>query len=470
MNLVGVEANNWKATAHRIDRCLSNGEMHLLTGVFVDAYFSPSDSPILTGSADMGIIAGIMAVRFKDAKDTSDLCFCGEVEGLRFRPLQRPLAVGKAAKDAGRVLVCPASSAPLARMSGARVIGVTTPADLARVVCGARPYVKKEAEVELAPSAGVDMRYVKGQERGRRAVEIAVAGGHNLLLVGPPGEGKSLLAKVIPTIAPELTIDQALETTAIYQSQNLIDSNQMIIQPPLRTVDPTVTRQALLGGGHLEPYPGEVSLAHNGVLFADEILQFTRNTLEALRTPLQDNQISISRVHWKVTFPARFQLVGAANPCPCGYWNHPSIPCRCTPSARRRYAQKLSGPLMDRIDIKVWIDPLGEERFSPANGEPSEVVAKRIQRARQLQEERYNDREIATNADLGPDTMHLAKLSNSGRERLRDVVESHHLSTRGMDNLIKVSRTIADLAGSETVEPYHIEEAVSYLSVPLPLE
>jgi len=468
VHLHNVDQGAFRAALTRIEPSLANGSGHLLAGIDADVTLSPADGSVLTGSIDMSLMAAVMAARFLEAESTEDLAFCGEVLGERFLPLTRPLAMAKATADSGLTLVCSAESAPLARIANPKVIGLHDVWELRGVVCGERPYHKDSMELTAADSGGVDMQFVKGQQRARRALEIAVAGGHNMLMIGPPGEGKSLLAKTIPTIAPELDLEAALEVTPVHQAQGLIEPGEVITRPPLRMVDPTVTKQALLGGGHLEPYPGEVSLAHRGTLFADEMLQFTRTTLEALRTPMQDRQVSISRVNWKVTFPAAFQLVAACNPCPCGYWGHPDVECRCTPAERRRYVAKLSGPVIDRIDVRVWVEPLGDERFKPSDGEPSAAIAERVQDARARQQARYTDQEITTNAELGPSTMQTINLHPKSEDTLRALVTEQHLSTRGKDNVLKLSRTVADLDGSDIIEPDHITEAAEYIEVKLP--
>ena len=470
LHLRGVDAGAWRAAATRIDTWLSNGDGHLLDGFTVEGYLSPADGVQLTGSADMALVAATMAVRFARAQPTDDLCFCGEVAGHQFRPLSRPLAVGKAARDAGLTLVCPAASAAQAKLSGATVIGVEDRDDLVGVVLGARPYVEQAAELMAARGEGVDLQFVKGQKQARRALEIAVAGGHNLLFIGPPGEGKSLLCKTIPTIAPPLTLDQALETTAVHQAMGLVDPGEMVTIPPLRMVAPGVSVAGLIGGGFQEPRAGEVSLAHNGVLFLDELLQFSPGKLESLRGPMQDGEVTVSRTYWQKRFPSRFQLAAAANPCRCGMWT-PTDPskCHCTPAKRKNYADKLSGPVADRIDIKLWVDPLGEERFQTADAEPSAAVRERVRAAREIQEARYRRHGITTNGELGPSTIGLLRLSLPVRNAVKGVVERDGLSTRGMNNLVRVAQTIADLGGA-MIETAHVFEAAGYLQAPLPTE
>ena len=470
MHLHGVDTGAWRAAATRVDAWLSNGDGHLLDQFTAEGYLSPAGGAMLTGSADLALMAGVMALRLVEAQDTSDLAFCGEVAGHEFHPLSRPLAMGKAAKDAGLTLVCPVDSAPQAKLSGARVIGVASRDDLLNVVLGHRKYMSQSAELIAARNGGIDLRHVKGQAKARRALEIAVAGAHNLLFIGPPGEGKTLLCKTIPTIAPSLTIDQTLETTVIHQSAGLVDPGELVTMPPLRMISPGISVAGLIGGGHLEPHAGEVSLAHNGVLFCDELLQFSPGKVESLRGPLQDGEVTVSRTNWQVRFPSRFQLAAAANPCRCGMWTPTDQSrCRCTPAQRRSYADRLSGPVADRIDIKLWVDPVGDERFEQSSEpEPSAAVAERVQHAREIQAARYQEVDINTNGELGPSTVGLVKMSTPVLNAVREVVGRDRLSTRGMNNLVRVAQTIADL-GAVAIETAHVYEAADYLQAPLPV-
>jgi len=271
---------------------------------------------------------------------------------------------------------------------------------------------------------------------------------------------------------PQLPLDRALEVTAIHQAHGAVAADEVLTTPPIRLVDPTVTKQALLGGGHQEIYPGEATLAHRGVLYIDEILQCTRTTLESMRSVLQDRQVAISRVNWKITFPADFMLLSSCNPCACGHWApDDDSRCTCTPAERRRYAKKLSGPMIDRLPLRVWLAPLTEEeRFGPANGEASEAVAERVQQARDLQEKRYAGQPLAMNSELGPSTMPLARISATAERRLQRLAREQQLSTRGVHKAIEIGRTIADLRGAVTVEAEDIEEAAEFLDVPLPVD
>jgi len=469
IDLTGISSTDVLAMSNRVDRALGTFNGHLLVknnnSMTASCHFSP-DGIDLTPTADMGIVAAIMADRWVDAVDLSPYAFCGEVFDQSFVPLPNPLQAGLVAKKHNLTLVCPEESASMASIAGGRVVGVADVYDLGDLVCGEEPSTASPPhQVPELEGDGVDMRYVKGQQVPRKALEIAVAGGHNLLMVGPPGEGKSLLAKVIPTIAPPMSTDEMVSTTSIHMQHGLLEEGLMTSRP-VRTVDPSITKPAMIGGGHTDPYPGEVSLAHNGVLFCDEILQFDKSITEALRGPLQDHVITISRVNWKITWPANFQLVAACNPCPCGYWGHPSIECSCTPGKRRNYAAKLSGPVVDRIPVRVWMHPLGEEKFNPPDSEPSSEVRQRVMMAREAQERRWG--EGRTNDDVGPAEQGLIELSGRAEGYLRELNDGLILSTRAVDNLRKVARTVADLEGSGLVECEHLDVGAQFLEVKVP--
>ncbi len=328
--------------------------------------------------------------------------------------------------------------------------------------------IEVDTRAEFARAQGqfpYDFAEVRGQENVKRAFEVACAGGHNILLVGSPGSGKSMMAKRLPSILPPLTLTEALETTKIHSvAGKLPTGTTLMTQRPFRSPHHTISSVALVGGGSY-PTPGEISLAHNGVLFMDELPEFPRSVLEVMRQPLEDRVISISRARYATEYPASFMLVASMNPCPCGYYGHPKKQCICTDYQRSHYMSKISGPLLDRIDLQIEVQPVDfDQMSSKAPGEPSAAIRERVIAARAIQAERFKgEKGIYCNAQMTPSLLHqYAEPDAAGLEKLKDAMERMNMSARAYDRILKVARTIADLEAAPRVQQHHIMEAIGY--------
>jgi len=469
-DLVGLADTAVKEARDRVRAAIKNSGRSVPARK-ITANFAPADVKKEGSSFDLPLAIGVLVCTGQLLNDGNGAVFLGELslDGT-LRRINGVLPILISAKEKGftKFVIPYDNRAEASYVSGTETYAAKNLKEVIDHLSGLAPLEKIENRDYSAASDNrgydADLSLVKGQKTAKRALEIAVSGGHNVLFVGAPGTGKSMLAKCIPTIMPDMTFEEALETTKIHSVAGVLsDEEGIVVKRPFRSPHHTASTVSLTGGGS-KVKPGEISLAHNGVLFLDEMPEYSRSSLEALRQPLEDGYITVSRAAGAVRYPANFILCGSMNPCPCGNFGSENKVCTCSPEQIAKYKAKISGPLLDRIDVQVQVDEVKyTELSSDEKSETSETVRLRVNRTRQIQRERFKNENVKTNADMGERQMaKYCVLSRECEQILKAAYDSLHLSPRARSRIIKVARTIADMSLSENIRPEHILEAISY--------
>lgn len=467
--IVGLPDAAVQESRERVRSAIRNSGARFPLGK-VTVNLAPADIRKEGPAYDLPIALGILLRSSQVLADVEDAVFIGELSldgGLRHTTGILPMVALAAARGMKRAFVPWDDADEAALVTGIDVYPVDTLSGLVRHLHGEAPipvYRGKPVDDTFEETFALDFATVRGQEQVKRGLEVAAAGGHNVLLSGPPGTGKTLLARSLPSILPPLARDDAIEVTKLYSVAGMLRSGEPLVRHrPFRAPHHTISYAGLVGGGRV-PRPGEISLAHRGVLFLDELPEFGQSVLEVLRQPLEDHTVTISRATGAVTYPANFVLVGAMNPCPCGFSGDPARDCVCTDAAITRYQKKISGPLLDRIDIHMDVPRVEYEKLSDTrSGERSSVIRERVEAARRRQADRFDGSNLRTNADMGAkEVQRFCELDAAGDTLMRAAMQQLQLSARSYHRILKLSRTIADLAGESQIQSHHLAEALQY--------